>query len=372
MKIREVEIQTGITKQNIRFYEKKGLISPARCDNSYREYEPEDVERLEKIKILRALGLAIPQILEVMNGRLSLEQALTKRLAEAQHERETLDDVERICHILVEQKISFDNLNTEVISESSTDFKARVQEIILTDVDQVKLTPQHFLNTVTILLLLGNGLALLVCCLLVYFNVELTETGDANNIYGGWLFGTLAVVLAISVVAYLAVYLIQKPWVNALSLIVVSLMITPTMVCLLDLAYRIFGYGARGIQVIEVLPVLGAVILFIMINHLFLMRRGHGNLSLVSYGFFVLLYGMTAGFAVGQINGKFWFYLIVSCIIVGYVALSTMQTVCHTREYSLYSAVETATKVMGALIFFISLYGYYGYGNWRRDGREFK
>ena len=39
MNISEVELKTGITKQNIRLYEKKGLLHPRRNkENSYREY----------------------------------------------------------------------------------------------------------------------------------------------------------------------------------------------------------------------------------------------------------------------------------------------------------------------------------------------
>ena len=44
MKINKVEELVGITKKNIRFYEEKGLITPARNEeNRYREYSEEDV-----------------------------------------------------------------------------------------------------------------------------------------------------------------------------------------------------------------------------------------------------------------------------------------------------------------------------------------
>lgn len=54
MKINEVEQLVGISKRNIRFYEKEGLLSPGRnADNGYRDYGEEDVETLRKIKLLR-------------------------------------------------------------------------------------------------------------------------------------------------------------------------------------------------------------------------------------------------------------------------------------------------------------------------------
>ena len=59
MKIKEVENRVGMTRANIRYYEKEGLLSTTiRNENNYREYTEEDVEQLQKIKILRLLGIA--------------------------------------------------------------------------------------------------------------------------------------------------------------------------------------------------------------------------------------------------------------------------------------------------------------------------
>ena len=58
--IKEAEQLTGISSQNIRYYEKQGLICPARNeDNSYREYSDNDIERLKLIRLFRKLGMPI-------------------------------------------------------------------------------------------------------------------------------------------------------------------------------------------------------------------------------------------------------------------------------------------------------------------------
>lgn len=63
MNINEVEKLTGISKQNIRFYESKGLLQPKRNKvNSYREYTEADLKMLETIKLFRLLGFSIEQI----------------------------------------------------------------------------------------------------------------------------------------------------------------------------------------------------------------------------------------------------------------------------------------------------------------------
>ena len=38
MTIKELETRTGISRANIRYYEREGLLSPRRLDNGYRDY----------------------------------------------------------------------------------------------------------------------------------------------------------------------------------------------------------------------------------------------------------------------------------------------------------------------------------------------
>ena len=58
MTIKEVEERTGLTRSNIRFYEKEKLIEPSRNDkNGYRDYSEKDVENIKKIAYLRTLEI---------------------------------------------------------------------------------------------------------------------------------------------------------------------------------------------------------------------------------------------------------------------------------------------------------------------------
>lgn len=72
MKINEVETLLDISKANIRFYEKEGLLSPSRTAAGYREYTPEDVEQLKTILLLRKLGFPVKVIRQILNGTLPL------------------------------------------------------------------------------------------------------------------------------------------------------------------------------------------------------------------------------------------------------------------------------------------------------------
>ena len=72
MKINEVEELLQISKANIRFYEKEGLLSPKRAENGYRDYSQEDVDRLKEIVLLRKTGMAISDIRGVLSGEFSI------------------------------------------------------------------------------------------------------------------------------------------------------------------------------------------------------------------------------------------------------------------------------------------------------------
>jgi putative AdoMet-dependent methyltransferase len=70
MKINEVAKRLKISPRSIRFYEEKGLISPAKePDNLYRSFSEKDIWRLQTIISLREAGMPIADI------RLALEQS---------------------------------------------------------------------------------------------------------------------------------------------------------------------------------------------------------------------------------------------------------------------------------------------------------
>ena len=69
MNIAEAERRTGLTRANIRFYEKEGLLKPTRGENGYRDYTEDNVQTLRKIMLLRRLRL-----LRVIRSGLSLNR----------------------------------------------------------------------------------------------------------------------------------------------------------------------------------------------------------------------------------------------------------------------------------------------------------
>lgn len=97
MTIKEVETLTGITKANIRFYEKEGLLAPGRSSNNYREYSEDDVEHLRKIRIFRIMGFSVAQIHQLADQPQRAAVLMEARAGQIQKEVKELERVRQVC-----------------------------------------------------------------------------------------------------------------------------------------------------------------------------------------------------------------------------------------------------------------------------------
>ena len=97
MKINDAEKRLGITKANIRFYEKENLITPSRTENGYRDYSEGDIARLKQIIILRKLGIPVGQIQDILDGVLPLQEAVDANILALQQEIEKLNGSLSLC-----------------------------------------------------------------------------------------------------------------------------------------------------------------------------------------------------------------------------------------------------------------------------------
>ena len=76
MNIKHAEELSGVSRQNIRFYEREGLISPDRNpENDYREYSEEHIHILKQIRMMRMLDMPLDRIRLILQGKLSVSEA---------------------------------------------------------------------------------------------------------------------------------------------------------------------------------------------------------------------------------------------------------------------------------------------------------
>ena len=140
MNINELESMTGISKQNIRFYEKKGLVHPARNEmNNYREYTQEDVKMLQIIKVLRKLDMPIEDIRKIMDEETSFDQAIQMHLDSLLERKSELESCISICRDLRHEE--FKTLDADAVLLKMDEMEKKKGGIfmtILNDYKQVK------------------------------------------------------------------------------------------------------------------------------------------------------------------------------------------------------------------------------------------
>lgn len=114
MKINQVEQLVGITKGNIRFYEKEGLLTPGRDrDNGYRDYSDADVAWLKKIKLLRMLDVPIEEILRLKSGELTLEDAMGRHMIQLERKQSNLAAAQGVCAQIRDSRSQLDTLDAD-------------------------------------------------------------------------------------------------------------------------------------------------------------------------------------------------------------------------------------------------------------------
>lgn len=80
MRIQDLELLIGMDRATIRFYEKEGLISPIREENGYRCYSNEDLQLLQKVKLLRKLGVSLQKIKALQQGSEDFSDVLQQQI----------------------------------------------------------------------------------------------------------------------------------------------------------------------------------------------------------------------------------------------------------------------------------------------------
>lgn len=136
MKIGEVANKTGLSISNIRFYEKKGLLVPARKEESgYRDYTAEDINRLKSILLYRKMGMPIETIYLVFQGSITLAVALERQTEELQKQKEEITASLELCQKVLKdtnlEDINVDTyLNFVAMEEEKGNYFIEIQEFI--------------------------------------------------------------------------------------------------------------------------------------------------------------------------------------------------------------------------------------------------
>ena len=126
MKIQELENELNISRANIRFYEKEGLLNPKRKENGYRNYSDDDIAILKKIIIYRKLGISVADIKKIFNGEAELQEAVSQSIENLQKEIENLNGSIKLC-----KEIQNNNTDKKITGKKSTAAKRMAISLLI-------------------------------------------------------------------------------------------------------------------------------------------------------------------------------------------------------------------------------------------------
>lgn len=118
MNINDLAQATGLSREQIRYYETHGLID---CQfwSERKEFDEHDVNRLQKIVLLRKMGFSLSAIRLILDDTFSLEEQLTKQLVSLEAEKEKFDGAYNLCKAMLEEigasdeTVQMEHLNVE-------------------------------------------------------------------------------------------------------------------------------------------------------------------------------------------------------------------------------------------------------------------
>ena len=112
MKINELEDLLGVSKATIRYYEDQGLVTPPRMENGYRDYSDEEVQLFQKIIVLRKLGLGIPEIRDLIDGKVELHDVLEGNVERLRTRQGEISSAIELCGKIEAETADFASLDS--------------------------------------------------------------------------------------------------------------------------------------------------------------------------------------------------------------------------------------------------------------------
>lgn len=113
MTIKEIEEKTGMSRTNIRFYEREGLIQPQRQENGYREYSTEDARTLMKVKLLRSMDIPLEQVKAAAFGGRKLSDVLAELSIELDRRQLVQERTRQALRRMYQDGTEFEDLEPE-------------------------------------------------------------------------------------------------------------------------------------------------------------------------------------------------------------------------------------------------------------------
>lgn len=357
MKIKEVEKRVGMTQTNIRYYEKVGLLNRTlRNENNYREYTEEDVEQLQRIKVLRLLGVSPSDIKLLSGDEASMKEIMKKRIEELEKERAELKDIQMICENIVDRDLDFYSMNENILTGDKQLWMQRMDNLLSKDIVNETITRKQLNKHITISLLWGYFINVIVT--LLYGTVLINYEGAILEMEGAY---TAASFHAIKTSYLFWVYIIVMFvcgmgihfTANVRTLIVLfhisAVIMSPTIIEI----SKIFGYGGinpLGAFTGKHLAVFWLMIMIYVGVLYFLSVKVEKMFDKIRYMLgVVIVFELVYTIIVLVFTSQLLIPAIAFGVVLAYIGLVWTISIQDRETYNRYYAVVTSCKLMNVM-----------------------
>lgn len=348
MKIKEVEARVGMTRANIRYYEKEGLLNTTiRNENNYREYTEEDIEQLHKIKILRLLGIA-PADIKLLNANaISMEEIMKKRVEELEREAKQIQDIHRICETIIDKKIDVHSLNEEVLTGDKAVWMQRMEELLSKDIVNEVVSRKQVNSTIAGMLAWGY----LICAAVTTI---MFSTGDKliNALYANDReIVTIGVMGAVMIVALFSVYWTANVVIHMISFHISALLLVPCLTGIVKFMMGMFGMNSdignvSGFQVTGFWLVLVFYIGFVYI----LSTKWDKMFTKIRYSFLIAVIYTVVFAMILSLTSEYWMVATVILFLFTFlIGIKWTIAVTERKTFNRYYAVRHAGCIMNVI-----------------------
>ena len=341
MKIKEVESRVGMTRANIRYYEKEGLLNTTiRNENNYREYTEEDIEQLQKIKILRLLGIA-PSDIKLLNANaISMEEIMKKRVEELEREAKQIQDIHKICETIIDKKIDVHSLNEEVLTGDRAVWKQRMEELLSIDIVNEVVTRKQVNSTIAGMLTWGYLICAAVTALMFSVGDELINALYANDRE----IVTFGVMGAVMVVSLFSIYWTANVVSHIISFHISALLLAPFLTGIMKFMMGMFGTNPT-METVSGLQYIGFwLILVIYIGLLYVLSLKWNKIfTKIRYSLLIATIYTVVFAVILVVTSEYWLVItIILFLITTFTGMKWTMAVTDRKTFNRYYAVRHA------------------------------
>lgn len=381
MKIKEVEERVGLTRSNIRFYEREGLLLIDRDqENNYRDYTEADVERINKIKTLRMLGVPTADIKKLFADEIEFDKVIADCMERIKEQERELKEIHKVCENMMQKQLDIHTWDGKIEVESKGIWKARLEEIFSQDMIYEPVSRNNMNQNITIMLLIGYGLNLVSTMILwplsekyqgyvgngvpgQFDNTTIFDKGSIfydKSIHWNYSYMLLIACLILVLACRGIIFSCENTKIQFSVFILNSLLLSPELLIIIqwyeDLMILYKGMKVLKLQLFSLSDVwLFWILLMIYILLVYVMSIKWVNLF--ERKRYLLIFATAFSFVYALIFHLtcccFWGPLIAFLVILEYISISWMRVNIEQEKYSRYDIFTTANFIINPLGFFI-------------------